>query len=67
VVRLNGVQNPVTLQRSARVGATGSVPLTKYQSFKISYSDGAYVSYGGNYQIVSLAWQYSWVGWPKFH
>ena len=64
---LNGVQNPVTLQRSSRVGATGSVPLTKHQSIKISYSNGAYVSYGGNYQNVSLAWQYSWVGWPKFH
>jgi hypothetical protein len=64
---LNGVQNPVTLQRSSRVGATGSVPLTKYQSIKISYSNGAYVSYGGNYQNASLAWQYSRVGWPKFH
>jgi hypothetical protein len=59
---LNGVQNPVTLQRSSRVGATGSVPFTKHQSIKISYSNGAYVSNGGNYQNASLAWQYSWVG-----
>src|SRR6201987_3930372 len=37
---LNGVQNPATLQRSSRIGATGSVPLTKHQSIKISYSNG---------------------------
>src|SRR5215469_1172664 len=60
---LNGVQNPGTEQRSSRVGATASIPLTKHQSVKVSYSNGAYVSYGGNYQNVSLGWQYSWVGW----
>jgi len=64
---LNGVQNQQTLQRSSRVGATASVPLTQHQSIKISYSNGAYVSYGGNYQNISVAWQYSWVGWPKSH
>ena len=63
---LNGLQNPVTLQRSSRVGATASFPLTKHQSLKISYSNGAYISYGGNYQNVSLGWQY-WFGWPKTH
>ena len=60
---VNGVQNPGTEQRSSRVGVTASIPLTKHQSLKVSYSDGAYVSYGGNYQNVSLGWQYSWVGW----
>jgi hypothetical protein len=39
----------------------------KHQSLKVSYSDGAYVRFGGNYQSVSVAWQYSWLGWPKFH
>jgi hypothetical protein len=63
----NGVQDPVTPQRSFRVGVTGSVPLTKHQSLKISYSNGAYISYGGDYQNVSLGWQYFWIGWPKFH
>jgi hypothetical protein len=29
---------------------------------KISYSDGTYVRFGGNYQSVSVAWQYSWIG-----
>lgn len=63
---LNGAENPVTLQRSSRVGATASVPLTKHQSIKGSYSNGAYISYGGTYQNVSLGWQYSWIGWPKW-
>jgi hypothetical protein len=60
---LNGQQNPLTEQRSSRVGATASIPLTKHQSLKVSYSNGAYVSYGGNYQNVSIGWQYSWLGW----
>jgi hypothetical protein len=64
---LNGVENPITLQRSSRVGATGSIPITKHQSVKISYSNGAYISYGGNYQNISLGWQYSWIGLPKVH
>lgn len=64
---LNGIQNPITLERSSRVGVTASIPFTKHQSIKISYSNGAYISYGGNYQNVSLGWQYSWFGWPKLH
>lgn len=62
---LNGVVNPVTFQKSSRIGVSGSIPLTKHQSLKISYSNGAYISYGGNYQNISLGWQYSWIGWPK--
>lgn len=61
---LNGVQNPSTLQGNSRVGATASIPLSRYQSIKISYSNGAYIRYGGNFQNVSFAWQYSWVGRP---
>jgi hypothetical protein len=64
---LNGVQNPATEQRSSRVGATASIPISKHQALKFSYSNGAYISFGGNYQNISLAWQYSWVGWPKRH
>jgi len=62
---LNGVRNPATLQRNSRLGATGSVPLTAHQSLKLSYSNGAYIRYGGNYQSVSLGWQYSWLGRPN--
>ena len=58
--------NPATNQKSSRVGLTVSVPFTPHQSVKISYSDGAYVRYGGNYQSVTLAWQFAWIGW-RFH
>ena len=64
---LNGVENPVTNQKSSRVGITASIPLTAHSSVKISYSDGAYVRFGGNYQNVSLGWQYGWIGWPRLH
>jgi hypothetical protein len=65
VTTLNGVQNSSTLQRNSRIGATFSVPVSKHQSLKFSYSKGAYVQFGGNFQNVSVAWQYSWLGRPQ--
>ena len=62
---LNGIQNPFTRQENSRLGGTVSVPISKHQSLKLSYSDGTYIRYGGNYQNVSVAWQYSWLGKPK--
>ena len=62
---LNGVENPATLQQSSRVGVTASFPLTRHQSLKVAYADGAYIRYGGDYQIVAVAWQYSWIGKPN--
>jgi hypothetical protein len=62
---LNGNGNPVTLQRNSRIGATASIPFGRHQSLKMSYDNGAYISYGGNYQTISLGWQYSWVGRPN--
>jgi hypothetical protein len=62
---LNGVDNPLTLEKSSRIGATAAIPLSKHQTLKFSYNDGAYIRYGGNYQSVSVAWQYSWLGRPK--
>lgn len=62
---LNGVPNPATQQTSSRVGGTLSVPVTKHTALKFSYSDGAYVKYGGNFQNVSIGWQYSWLGRPN--
>lgn len=62
---LNGVQNPGTLQRNSRVGLTTSVPLSKHQSLKVSYNNGAYIKYGGSFQNISVAWQYSWLGRPN--
>jgi len=61
---LNGIENPNTLQKNSRLGGTASIPLSKHQSIKFSYSNGAYIKYGGNFQNVSLAWQYSWLGRP---
>ena len=62
---LNGVENPLTEQRSSRLGATASVPINRHQSIKCSYSNGAYVKFGGDFQNVSVAWQYSWLGRPN--
>jgi hypothetical protein len=61
---LGGITNPGTRQTSSRLGATLSVPVAKHQSFKFSYSRGSYVRFGGDYQNVQVAWQYSWVGRP---
>jgi hypothetical protein len=66
-ISLNGIANPATRQTSSRIGGTFSFPLRKHQSIKISYSNGTYVRFGGNYQSVSVGWQYLWIGWPKFH
>ena len=62
---VNGVQDPITYQTSSRIGGTVSVPITRHQSLKFSYSDGTYIKYGGNFQNVSAAWQYSWLGRPN--
>ena len=62
---LNGVENPNTLQANSRVGATASVPVSKHQSLKFSYSYGAIARFGGNFQNVAVAWQYSWLGRPN--
>ena len=65
VTSLSGIQNLKTQQTGSRIGATVSFPISKHQSIKASYSDGTFVRFGGNYQSVSAAWQYSWLGRPK--
>ena len=62
---VSGVQNPLTEQTNSRIGGTVSIPITKHQSLKFSYNNGTYIRFGGNYQNVSAAWQYSWLGKPK--
>jgi hypothetical protein len=62
---LNGVTNPLTHENNSRIGGTASIPVTKHQSLKFSYNNGDYIRYGGNYQSVSVAWQYSWLGRPR--
>jgi hypothetical protein len=65
VTSLSGIQNLQTKQTGSRIGVTASFPINKHQSIKASYSDGTYIRFGGNYQSVSVAWQYSWIGQPK--
>jgi len=62
---INGVQNQLSQQRNSRIGGTLAIPINQHQSIKFSYSNGAYISYGGNYQNVSVGWQYSWMGRPN--
>jgi hypothetical protein len=61
---LNSVESARTKQANSRIGATISVPTSKHQSLKLSYSNGLFIEYGGNYQSISAAWQYSWLGRP---
>jgi hypothetical protein len=65
VTSLSGIQNLETKQTGSRIGGTVSFPISKHQSIKVSYSSGTYIRFGGNYQNVSAAWQYSWLNWPK--
>ncbi len=62
---VDGVESPLTKRENSRLGGTGSVRIAKHQSLKFSYSTGTYIRYGGNYQNVSFAWQYSWLGRPN--
>jgi hypothetical protein len=52
-------------QRESRLGSTVSVPFTRHQSIKFSYSRGAITRIGGNFRTISAAWQYSWIGKPE--
>jgi len=62
---LDGVENPGTELRNSRVGGTVSIPISRHQSVKFSYNRGAYIKYGGDFQNVSVAWQYSWLAHPN--
>jgi len=54
VTALDGLQNP-TRQTRSRLGATGSLPVSKHQSLKLGYSHGTHVRCGGNYYPMSVA------------
>ena len=62
---VNGALNARTVQKNSRAGVTVSLPVSKHQSIKCSYSRGAYIRFGGRYDNVSVAWQYSWLGKPN--
>lgn len=59
---INGVEGSRSLQANSRFGLTGSVPLTRRNSLKVSYSDGVVVRIGGNFKVLSVGWQYGWIG-----
>ena len=59
---VSGVEGSATLQSNSRFGLTGSLPLTRRQSLKISYSDGLVVRIGGSFRVLSMGWQYGWIG-----
>lgn len=59
VTTVDGIRNPVTRQTSSRLGGTAAFRVSKHQSIKVTYSDGTYIRFGGNWQHVSVAWQYS--------
>jgi hypothetical protein len=61
---VNDVTAQGSLQANSRVGVTGSMPLTRRQTLKVSYSDGLVVSVGGKFKTVSVGWQYGWLGMP---
>jgi hypothetical protein len=58
---INGIAKKDS-QRESRVGTTVSIPVSRHQSVKVSYSRGAYRQIGGNFQTLSAGWQYSWIG-----
>ena len=58
---VNGVESAATLQENSHVGMTASFPVTRHQSVKLSYAWGAYIRFGGDFQVLSVAWQYSWI------
>ena len=59
---VNGVEGSLSLQANSRFGVTGSVPLSRRHSIKVSYSDGVIIRVGGNFRVLSAGWQYGWVG-----
>jgi hypothetical protein len=65
-ITIGGQEDARTTQIASRVGVTASLPISKHGSLKFSYSDGAFITVGGNYHNVSAAWQYSWLGKPRF-
>ncbi len=62
---VNGIESANTLQANSRLGVTGSVPLTRQQSLKVSFSDGVVVRVGGRFRILTVGWQYGWISTPQ--
>jgi hypothetical protein len=63
---INGVPK-ADFQRNSRVGLTFAMPLAKRQSLKFSYSAGATTTIGGDFDTVSVSYQYVWFDRPQRH
>jgi hypothetical protein len=50
------------LQRNSRIGGTIAVPIKGGHSLKLSASSGIFVDFGGDYNSLAVAYQYSWLG-----
>ena len=57
---VNGVRND-DLQENSRYGLTLAVPLGRHHSVKAAWANGFTTRIGGDYQTISLAWQYLWL------
>ena len=57
--RIDGVSQG-DRQENSRAGLTLSVPVSARQSVKLSWSTGTSTRIGGDFDSVSLAWQYLW-------
>jgi hypothetical protein len=61
---VDGIESSSSLQANSRFGVTGSLPITRHSSVKFSYSRGAIVRVGGSFDVLSVGWQYGWIGNP---
>ena len=49
------------LKRNTRVGATFSMPVARQHALKVAYSTGTTTRFGGDFDTLTLVWQYTWV------
>jgi hypothetical protein len=50
--------NPTVAVNNARLGATLSLPASRRQSFKITYSSGIAVRTGSDFRTIAIGWQF---------
>jgi hypothetical protein len=56
-ISVNGEEHRLTRQANSRLGVTLSLPVSRRQSLKISYSDGIAARVGGKFRTLSVGWQ----------
>jgi hypothetical protein len=48
-------------QANSRIGVDYSLPLNQHQSIKVNWAKGLTTRFGGSFNTISVAWQYTWV------